>query len=247
MAVPSTPITLPFDNEILLQQLASTIQSGIRSAADSLLFSYTRATTTLPPTSLHHLLKNLFSSLEPAVQRELVLQLDLLRNAVLALPPDADEARMAEELSRARDARSRAEEQAVDAEIAAAKAGLRDTGIKARYLNGVKKEVQQRVEMMEKLSAVGAGKGEGEGEAWLQRVEMQVAEAEGEYKGCVSVLNLTGGGEALVGGRKKERRLGDDEHAPLCSFVPSPMGVLDLEVDEGQLKEWTTLKERLLG
>lgn len=248
MADSSTPVTLPFDNDALLQQLATTIQTGIRSAADTLLSSYSHATTTLSHTSLHHLLKNLFSTLEPAIQRELVLQLELLRSTVLALPPDADEERIAEELARTRDARQRRDERAVDAEIAGTKAGLRMVDMKTRYLKGVRAEVKARVEAMEAL-----GKGarvEGAG-LWLETVQAQVREAEEEYGGCVRVLNLGGVGEGLVAeglrGKKTGREVGDDEHAPLCSFVPSPMGFLDLEVDEGQLKEWATLKERLLA
>lgn len=246
MAAPSPPATLPLDNDALLQELASTIQAGIRSAADTLLHSYTQATPTLSPTCLHHLLKNLFSTLQPSMQRELVLQLDLLRSTVLALPPDADELRIAEELAHAREARNRNEEGAVDREIAETRAGLREAGVKIRYLREAGGEIRARERLLEGLTRAG----DADGVRVLQDVQVEAGEAEEEYKECVRVLSMSGAADAIGGGGMANRGradLADDEHAPLCSFVPSPVGILDLEVDERQLREWAALRERLLA
>lgn len=245
---PSSAPLLGLPADTLLQELTSSISSGIRSAMDTLLHAYSTQPNAPPASQIRTFLSDLLSTLQPHLQHELTTLSRTVSRAVLTLPPGVSETAVREGLAQARCEHDEKEERRVDEELAAMRAEIRAKEGERRHLEAVKERAERQVELLravgEKVKDGGAGKP-------LREAEAVIKAAEVDYASAVRILQEGEGGgllEAARGAVGKKRTSDErlDEHGPLQCLLPGS-GLLQAGGGATGVEELAVLRARLIG
>lgn len=270
MAASSTTSAPVWGAEVdhVLDQLTKLVTAAVCDATDALAYS---AATIAAPSATHSI--GAFSAaLAPTLDKHLARLRFILQRNVFCIPPGVDVDALHNALRDADGAHARREETRLDAEIAAARAQIRDVEVAIRDLANMKESAAQHLSLMKRLSDDMHISGSeniaqllhnvddaandlkaGENILKAHRLENSNEQQQPLLRAAANVLSSTkcdhsdlSIAESVFG----ENLLGqDDEHGPMQHFVPSAQSILKISLggESEKLQQLCTLRARLLG